>query len=100
MGYHLAQHVEAAPYFATEGLLLKMLEKLSLKDTHAQVCLQLALALDAATQRQSKATLSDDAAAQLLQAFSTCTLRQVNGEVVQKLQNGVNTLKSKFETSA
>jgi len=98
--YHLAQHVEAAPYFANEGLLWRILEKLSSTGTHAQVCLQLAQALAVATQRQSKTTLSEDAAAQLLEAFSQCAARQVDREVAQNVENGHNALRSKFQTPA
>jgi hypothetical protein len=98
----LSQQMEAAPLFATQGLLRAMLEKVGSQDTNAEVRRLLSQAVLAAAQRQSKATLSDNQAAELLRAFSD-TLRMKDyrwgNDVIGNLEMANMALGGQFQAS-
>jgi len=102
--HNLAQRAEAAPLFGARNLMLTMLEKIRAQETHAQVSLQLAQALNVAVQMQSKATLSGNAASELLRSLSGIIGKEVgcvalNNDVIDNLHMVKCALESKFEVS-
>lgn len=97
---HLAQQSEAAPLFASHGLLPKLLEKIRSEETDVQVRHKCAQALSAATQWQSGATLPQHDAATLVRELSE-TLRTKDArwgiDVIQNLEMAQLALAHQFE---